>query len=235
MTAPNLLLLSSSRANNSGYLENSRQWIAEHVGDRELLFIPFAGVTLDWDDYLQRVQEALNPVGVRVTGIHRASNAQQAVREAQAIAVGGGNTFHLLKTLYDWQLRDLIRERLLRGVPYVGWSAGSNIAAPTICTTNDMPIVEPESFAALNLLPFQINPHYSDFVPPNFHGETREQRLQEFLAANPSKTVIALREGSALKRHGDTLTLLGSEPALQFRHKKALEPLNGPDLSVLLR
>ncbi len=235
MTAPNLLLLSSSRANNSGYLENSRQWIADHVGDRELLFIPFAGVTLDWDDYLQRVQDALGPVGVRVTGIHRASNAQQAVREAQAIAVGGGNTFHLLKTLYDWQLLELIRERVLAGVPYVGWSAGSNIAAPTICTTNDMPIVEPASFAALNLLPFQINPHYSDFVPPNFHGETREQRLQEFLAANPSKTVIALREGSALKRRGDTLTLLGSEPVLQFRHKKALELLSGPDLSALLR
>ncbi|NQD37321.1 dipeptidase PepE [Permianibacter sp. IMCC34836] len=234
MTAPNLLLLSSSRANNSGYLESSRDWIAEHVGDRELLFVPFAGVTVDWDEYLQRVQEALDPVGVRVTGIHRASNAQQAVREAQAIAVGGGNTFQLLKTIYDWQLLDLIRERVLAGVPYVGWSAGSNIAAPTICTTNDMPIVEPASFAALNLLPFQINPHYSDFVPPNFHGETREQRLQEFLAANPSKQVIALREGSALKRRSNTLTLLGSEPALRFQHKKSLELLHGPDLSHLL-
>ncbi|MFN4292346.1 MAG: dipeptidase PepE [Permianibacter sp.] len=235
MTAPNLLLLSSSRANNSGYLENSRQWIAEHVGARELLFVPFAGVTIDWDEYLQRVQEALAPVGVRVSGIHRASNAQQAVREAQAIAVGGGNTFHLLKTLYDWNLLTLIRECVLAGMPYVGWGAGSNIAAPTICTTNDMPIVEPDSFTALNLLPFQINPHYSDFVPPNFHGETREQRLQEFLAANPSKTVIALREGSALKRNGDTLTLLGNEPALQFRHKKPLTLLQGPDLSALLR
>lgn len=235
MTAPNLLLLSSSRANNSGYLETSRQWIAEHVGARELLFVPFAGVTIDWDEYLQRVQDALAPVGVRVSGIHRASNAQQAVRDAQAIAVGGGNTFHLLKTLYDLKLLDLIRERVLAGVPYVGWSAGSNIAAPTICTTNDMPIVEPESFAALQLLPFQINPHYSDFVPPNFHGETREQRLQEFLAANPSKTVIALREGSALQRRGDTLTLLGSEPALQFRHKQPLTLLQGPDLSTLLR
>ncbi len=234
MTAPNLLLLSSSRANNSGYLENARDWIAEHVGDRELLFVPFAGVTVDWDEYLQRVQEALGPVGVRVTGIHRASNAQQAVREAQAIAVGGGNTFHLLKAIYDWKLLELIREHVLAGVPYVGWSAGSNIAAPTICTTNDMPIVEPASFAALNLLPFQINPHYSDFVPPNFHGETREQRLQEFLAANPSKQVVALREGSALKRNGEQLTLLGSEPALRFRHKQPLEMLSGPDLSFLL-
>lgn len=234
MTAAQLLLLSSSRANNSGYLENSRPWIAEHIGARELLFIPFAGVTIDWDEYLQRVQDALGPVGIRVTGIHQASNAQHAVREAQAIAVGGGNTFHLLKTLYDWQLLALIRERVLAGVPYVGWSAGSNIAAPTICTTNDMPIVEPDSFAALNLLPFQINPHYSDFVPPNFHGETREQRLQEFLAANPSRQVIALREGSALKRAGKQLTLLGTEPALRFRHKQALELLPGPDLSPLL-
>lgn len=229
-----LLLLSSSREGESAYLEHARDWIADHIGQRELLFVPFAGVTIDWDDYTQRVQDALNPIGVRVQGIHRARDAQAAVKDAQAIAIGGGNTFHLLKTLYDWQLIDVIRQRVQNGLPYIGWSAGSNVAGPTICTTNDMPIVQPASFNALNLIPFQINPHYSDWTPPNFHGETRAQRLTEFLTANPTKRVVALREGSALHRNGDTLTLLGKHPALLFEHKKEMQMLNGPDLSSLL-
>ncbi len=230
----NLLLLSSSRSGDGAYLEHAREWIANHIQQRELLFIPFAGVTIDWDDYTQRVQEALNPVGIRVHSIHRARDAQQAIADAQAIAVGGGNTFHLLKTIYDWQLLEIIKLRVTEGVPYLGWSAGSNIAAPTICTTNDMPIVQPPSFNALAFLPFQLNPHYSDWMPPNFHGETRAQRLAEYLTANPSRQVIALREGSALQRNNNKLTLLGTQPALLFEHKKDLQEISGSDMSKLL-
>lgn len=231
----NLLLLSSSRAGDSGYLEHARTILAEHFGSREVLFIPFAGVTIDWDAYLERVREALDPVGIRVTGIHKAIDAKKAVEEAEAIAVGGGNTFHLLKTLYDWDLLDRIRDKVQSGTPYAGWSAGSNISAPTICTTNDMPIVQPPSFAALNLLPFQINPHYTDVMPANFHGETRAQRLEEYLTANPNQQVIALPEGSGLLRRGDKLERVGDVELLRFVAKKPAQKLSERDLSFLLQ
>ena len=113
----NLLLLSSSKAENSAYLEHARHWISEHIGNRELLFIPFAGVSIDWDTYLERVREALAPVGIAVSSIHKAMDAKAALRDAQAIAVGGGNTFHLLKTIYDWDLLDLIKEKVQAGTP----------------------------------------------------------------------------------------------------------------------
>lgn len=230
----NLLLLSSSKAENGTYLEHARAWIRESIGNKELLFIPFAGVSIDWDTYLERVREALAPVGISVCSIHKAIDAKAALRDAQAIAVGGGNTFHLLKTIYDWDLLDLIKEKVQAGTPYIGWSAGSNIAAPTICTTNDMPIVQPKRFDALGLVPFQINPHYSDFTPPNFHGETRAQRLEEFLLANPNKRVIALPEGTALARHGDKLSKRGHADLLYFQYKKAVQTLKLSDISELL-
>jgi len=229
-----LLLLSSSREGDTGYLEHARAWIADHIGQRELLFVPFAGVAIDWDDYTQRVQAALSPIGIRVDGIHRAQDARAAIDGAQAIAIGGGNTFHLLKALYDRQLVEVIRHRVQGGMPYLGWSAGSNVAAPTICTTNDMPIVQPASFDALNLVPFQINPHYNDWTPPNFHGETRAERLTEFLAANPDRRVVALREGSALRRTGTALKLLGQHPALLFEHGREMQTLTGPELGSRL-
>ena len=147
-----------------------------------------------------------------------ADDPAAAVREAQAIAVGGGNTFRLLELLYEKKLLDPIRHRVNAGIPYVGWSAGSNVACPTIRTTNDMPIAEPPSLKALNLVPFQVNPHFTDAVIPNHGGETRSERLQEFLEANPAMPVLALREGSTLRVEGESWSLLGERAARIFRH-----------------
>ena len=142
---------------------------------------------------------------------------QRLSKTAGAIVVGGGNTFCLLDRLYKHGLLELIRKRVLEGVPYVGWSAGSNVACPTIRTTNDMPIVEPPSLNALGLIPFQINPHYTDATLPNHGGETRAERLAEFLEMNPGMTVIGLQEGSMLKVEGDGIELLGTKAAKVFR------------------
>ncbi len=141
----------------------------------------------------------------------------EAVQSAEAIAIGGGNTFHLLRELYETGLIESIKARVEAGVPYIGWSAGSNVACPTIRTTNDMPIVEPQSFSALNLVPFQINPHYTDEQLTNHSGETREQRLAEFLKANTGATVVGLREGSILRIEGERIKLLGEKTARVFK------------------
>lgn len=144
-----------------------------------------------------------------VDGIHQADDPATAVREAEAIAVGGGNTFALVKRLYDAELLDPIRERVGAGMPYTGWCAGSNIAGPTLCTTNDMPIVEPPSFVTLGLVPFQLNLHFIAGKTAGHNGESREERIAEYLALNPEALVVALREGTALRREADTLTLVG--------------------------
>lgn len=215
MSQPRLLLLSSSRTHGTGYLEHARDWIAPHFTDiREALFVPYAGVTIDWDTYTENVRQALAPLAIAVTAIHTSADPAAAVRAAAAIIIGGGNSFQLLSNLHHQQLLDPIRARVTDGVPYLGWSAGSNVACPTICTTNDMPIVEPPSFAALNLFPCQINPHYTDSAPPGHMGETRSQRIAEFLIANPAATVLGLPEGGALQLRGTTLELLGKQPWL---------------------
>ena len=212
-----LLLLSSSRANNSDYLAPYMNWLSDHLaGVDELLFIPYAGVSINYDDYLQLVSQALAPKGIKVSSIHQYADARQAVLNAKAIAVGGGNTFHLLYQLYQQDIVQLIRKRVTEGVPYIGWSAGSNIAGASIRTTNDMPIIEPASFSALNLLPLQLNPHYTDYKAEGFHGETRDMRLAEFMQLHPATPIIALPEGTALKRSGNSLTLLGSEGGYLF-------------------
>mgnify|MGYP006140984231 CR=1 FL=1 len=212
-----LLLLSSSRANNSDYLAPYMNWLSDHLaGIDELLFIPYAGVSINYDDYLQMVSQALAPKGIKVSSIHQYADARQAVLNAKAIAVGGGNTFHLLYQLYQQDIVQLIRKRVTEGVPYIGWSAGSNIAGASIRTTNDMPIIEPASFSALNLLPLQLNPHYTDYKAEGFHGETRDMRLAEFMQLHPATPIIALPEGTALKRSGNSLTLLGSEGGYLF-------------------
>ncbi|MCH2180515.1 MAG: dipeptidase PepE, partial [Mariniblastus sp.] len=160
-----LLLLSSSRVHPTGFLEHCRDRIAEHFsGCQELTFIPYA--LADHEKYESVVQEALEPLGIQVRSIHHAADPILAIESAQAIFTGGGNTFRLLKTLYDQQLIDPLRTRVQQAhIPYMGSSAGTNLAGPTIRTTNDMPIVEPPSFQALHLVPFQINPHYLDANP----------------------------------------------------------------------
>jgi dipeptidase E len=231
-----LLLLSSSRAHNSDYLAPYITWITAHLqGIDELLFIPYAGVSVSYDDYLAKVALALTPHGIRVRSIHQFSDPRQAITQAQAIAVGGGNTFHLLYQLYQQDILHLIRKRVTEGTPYIGWSAGSNIAGETICTTNDMPIIEPASFNALKLLPLQLNPHYTDFTPEGFHGETRDMRLAEFMQLNPAVPIIALPEGTALLRHNDKLTLVGSAGGYVFQAGNKTVLKENADLSDFMQ
>ncbi|MGX5914125.1 dipeptidase PepE [Aliidiomarina sp. Khilg15.8] len=213
----NLLLISSSKADNSPYLEHAQEWLKAQVGTRELLFIPYAGVTMSHSEYTERVRQALKPAGIRVRGIESFDDPVAAIEQAEAVAVGGGNTFVLLATLYQYGLLDPIRRRVKEGMPYAGWSAGSNIAGLSIRTTNDMPIVQPPSFTALGLVPFQLNPHYTDYQPPGHHGETRDMRLAEFMVKDPHAAVLAIREGTALRINDGRMHLAGSKDGVVFR------------------
>jgi dipeptidase E len=214
-----LLLLSNSRNFGGGYLDHAEEWIRAFLGDqvRRAVFVPYAGVTVAWDDYAANVAERFGRFNVHVTSVHKVKHAVKEIESADAVIVGGGNTFHLLKQLYDNGTLWAIRERVLSGVPYIGWSAGSNVACPTIRTTNDMPIVEPSRLDAMRLVPFQVNPHYTDEVLPNHGGETRAQRIAEYTKVNPGVVVIGLREGSALRVIHGVVTLLGPHPAKLFR------------------
>ena len=175
-------------------------------------------MTITWDAYAERVAAALAPLGVRVRGVH-APDAHAAVRDAEAVLVGGGNTFHLLREMQRHGLLDAVRARVAAGAPYVGWSAGSVVACPTIRTTNDMPVVEPDGgFGALGLVGFQINAHFTDAHPPGFMGETRRERIAEFVAANPGVGVVGLPEGSWLHATGAAVRVAGAHAAVLFRH-----------------
>ena len=230
-----VLLISNSTLYGSGYLDHAEGEIRDFLGDaRRVLFVPFA--LYDCDAYTATARERFAKMGYELTSVHNAVDASRAVAETDAIFVGGGNTFRLLKTLYDRELLEPIRQRVAEGMPYVGSSAGSNIAAPTIKTTNDMPIVEPPSFAALGLVSFQINPHYLDSDPNSKHmGETREKRIQEFLEENDTP-VLGLREGAMARCENGRITLKGSTGARIFR--RALDPIEtqpGDQLEELLR
>ncbi|CAI1090670.1 Peptidase E [Serratia quinivorans] len=213
-----VLLMSSSRQGNQGYLEHAGEQIhalLQHQG-QQVLFVPYAAVTFSFDDYEARVKPVFGALGYGVNSIHRAADPLAAVNAAQAIAIGGGNTWALLRRMYDADLVAAIRRRVLEGVPYIGWSAGSNVACPTIRTTNDMPIIAPPTFDALNLVPFQINPHFISGKPPGHNGETREERLAEFLAINPLENLLALPEGSALLVEDDRAKVLGEQGGIIF-------------------
>ncbi len=214
-----LLLISNSTNAGEAYLDYPKHNIRDFLGELplECLFIPYAGVTISFDDYEARVKERFAEVGHRITSVHHASDPIAAVQSAEAIVVGGGNTFQLIKMIQEFGLIDPVREKVLGGTPFVGWSAGSNVCCPTIRTTNDMPILEPESFNAFNLIPFQINPHYTDLNPPGHGGETREDRIMEYLAANPGDTVLGLREGCMFTVEGKKMKLTGERPVRLFR------------------
>ncbi|MDR2359004.1 MAG: dipeptidase PepE [Prevotellaceae bacterium] len=233
-----LLLISNSTNVGEGYLEYCRQNIAgflQAANVTKVLFFPFAAVTFSYDEYRQRVQNKLAAFGIEVDSIHRCADARKAAEEAQAIVVGGGNTFHLLKNIQALGVLETVRRRVKGGIPYVGWSAGANLACPTICTTNDMPIVTPLDFSAFNLIPFQINPHYTDFFDPKHGGETREQRIDEYLAANPEMFVAGLREASMLYVEGRRIRLHGERPLRLFKFgQPAKEYRAGDDLSFLM-
>jgi len=213
-----LLLLSNSTNYGGTFLghagEMLREFFSEKIG--EILFVPYAAVRFPFDAFTEKVAEQFGPLGYAVRPIHREADPVVAVERAEAIAVGGGNTFQLLERLYDGGLLEPIRSRVRAGMPYAGWSAGANVACPTIRTTNDMPIVEPPSFDALGLVPFQINPHYTDAAIPNHGGETRKERLLEFAEANPGMPVVGLREGATILVEGPRTTLLGGKPAVAF-------------------
>jgi dipeptidase E len=219
MTNKRLLLFSNgSELIGAAPTEFARNALRDFLGAevRRVLFVPFAAVVRTFDEYAARVRSCLNPSGVEVDSLHEAADARAAVEAAEAVAVGGGNTFHLLRGMYEAGVVEAIRARVEAGTPYVGWSAGSNVACPTIRTTNDMPVVEPPSFDALGLVPFQINPHYTSETLPGHHGETRDERLNEFVHANPGVRVVGLREGTVLKLEGPRVTLLGGKPARVF-------------------
>ncbi len=213
-----LLLLSCSRTVGTEYLEHARDYLRSFLNARArtLLFVPYARASNNYDDYLERVRANFAAIGYEVTGLHRTGDPVSAILNAEALVVGGGNSFLLLRELYANKLMAVIRQRVLAGMPFVGWSAGSNITCPTICTSNDMPVVWPDRCEALNLIPFQINPHYTDAVLPGFQGETRTQRLQEYVRANPRVAVLGLREGSALRIEAEDIQLLGLYTARLF-------------------
>ncbi|WP_406667693.1 dipeptidase PepE [Gallaecimonas sp. GXIMD1310] len=230
------LLLSASRAGDTPYLSHALPFIDRHLAgdERELLFVPFAGVTISWDDYTAKVAEALAPLAISVKGLHQYPDPAQALAHAKAIAVGGGNTFRLLSELYQQQLLQPLQAAVSQGTPYMGWSAGANLAGKSIRTTNDMPIIHPPSFDALALVPFQINPHYSNATLPGHNGESRQDRLSEFLTLNPQEKVVCLPEGTALYRHGEQLTLLGEHEALLMTQPQIEILTPGQDLAWLL-
>jgi len=230
-----VLLISNSTLHGSGYLDHAESEIRDFLGGRKrVLFIPFA--LYDRDAYAATARERFAKMSYEMNSVHDAVDPLRAVADTEAIFVGGGNTFRLLKTLYDRELLEPIRQRVAGGMPYIGSSAGSNLAAPTIKTTNDMPIVQPPSFDALGLVSFQINPHYLDPDPESKHmGETREKRIQEFLEENDTP-VLGLREGAIARCENGRITLKGSTGARIFR--RALDPIEtlpGDELNDLLR
>jgi len=213
------------------YLDYPKYEIQKFLGDKAVtaLFIPYAAVTFSFDIYESKVEERFAEIGHHITSIHHFSDPVEAVKKAEAIVVGGGNTWQLVRMMHDNRLMDAIREKVEHGTPYIGWSAGSNVACPTLQTTNDMPVVDPKGFDCMGLVPFQINPHYLDANPAGHGGETREQRIEEFLEVNPEITVVGLREGTMLIRESNTLKMIGSRNARIFKKGMHPEELNASD------
>jgi dipeptidase E len=224
--AMQLLLLSNSTIPGQPYLDWPKPLIKRLIpAGSSVAFIPYAAVTFSYDKYEEMVSNALSDLNIEVRSTHRALDPVSAIKDADAIFVGGGNTFMLLHTLYKLGLMDPIREKVRSGAPYVGWSAGSNVACQTICTTNDMPIIEPERFDALQLIPLQINPHYTEQTIAGHGGESRLQRLMEYSAVN-DVPVLCLPEGCALKVSDEEWRLISSEPCKLIRKGGAIETLH---------
>ncbi len=204
------------------YFAFPQPYIKEFLGTapKKIVFIPFAGVGFSFDEYEQKVQAKLDQHGYEVTSIHKFDDYEKAILEAECIMVGGGNTWHLTRLLHEHKLIEPVRKRVIEdGIPYVGWSAGSNVACPTLKTTNDMPIVDPLKFDTFNLVPFQINAHYTDLVVKGHGGETREMRLNEFIVANPDTYVLGLREGSMIWVENGKYILKGlDQPCKVFKN-----------------
>jgi dipeptidase E len=225
-----LLLISNSTMPGEAYLDYPKNEIKNFLGEKPIkaLFIPYAAVTFSFDTYEQKVAERFAELGYQLKSIHHFRDPVQEVKAAEVIVVGGGNTWQLVRMLHDFHLMEPIREKVLEGTPYIGWSAGSNVACPTLRTTNDMPIIDPKGFETTGLVPFQINPHYLDANPEGHGGETREQRIEEFLEINPGVYVVGLREGTMLRVENGLIRLVGKRTARIFKKGKFPEEL-GPD------
>jgi dipeptidase E len=240
-----LLLISNSTNYGEDYLDWPKEYIRDFLnktGVKRVLFVPYAGVALSdqgleesYNAYEERVNNVFNTLGFEIYSIHREKDPAQSIKDALAIAVGGGNTFHLVYSLHQMKLMKIIKEAVENGLPYMGWSAGANVACPSMRTTNDMPIIEPESMECLGLVPFQINPHYMDAPVEGHAGETREQRLEEFLVINNNISVVGLREGTLLSVEGSNMELMGKRKMRLLRYgqsPKEFEP--GDDIKFLL-
>ncbi len=214
-----LLLISNSTNYGEEYLDYTKPHIKDFLGSniKEVLFIPYAGVSISYDAYTAKVEQVFLKLGYGLRSVHQADDPVGAVDAAEAIIVGGGNTFHLVHLMHKTGVMNAIRKKILAGTPYIGWSAGSNVACPSLKTTNDMPIIQPVSFETLGVVPFQINPHYSDAVIPNHNGETREDRIREFLVANPEIVVVGLKEGTMLRVEDKEIEYIGSKTFKIFR------------------
>lgn len=251
----NLLLISNSTNFGEPYLAwplsqielfFSRNHIPE---DAKIVFIPFAGVNINgkvypesYHQYEIRVQNVFSKIHYsNLNSVHQYKNQKEAIKNADVIIVGGGNTFHLVAELHRYDLMNTIREKVKSGTPYIGWSAGSNVACPGLFTTNDMPIVQPQSFETINLIPFQINPHYLDSTPEidrmiKHGGETRQDRLNEYLAVNQNMKVVGLRESSALWISGNQMILKGGKKMILLQYNQEnIEYEPESDISFLLQ
>ena len=222
----NALLISASSYQDTGYLRHCKNWVKDFLGEsgkEEILFIPYAGVRRSNDEYEQKVIDRLKNKNIK--SIHHYEDKISAIKNASSIAVGGGNTFMLLYTLYKLNLIEPIKEAVANGTKYFGWSAGANIAGKTMMTTNDMPIIMPKSFDSLNIFPYQINPHFISGKLAGHNGESREERLEEFLIANPKETIYALPEGTALLIEGNEAEVIGHSEILKFEYQKEIEKI----------
>ena len=222
----NALLISASSYQDTGYLRHCKNWVKDFLGESgkdEILFIPYAGVRRTNDEYEQKVIDRLKNKNIK--SIHHYEDKISAIKNASSIAVGGGNTFMLLYTLYKLNLIEPIQEAVANGAKYFGWSAGANIAGKTMMTTNDMPIIMPKSFDSLNIFPYQINPHFISGKLAGHNGESREERLEEFLIANPKETIYALPEGTALLITDNEAEVIGHSEILKFEYQKEIEKI----------
>lgn len=229
-----VLLISNSTLHGSGYLDHAESEIRDFLGRaRRVAFLPFAAY--ERGRYSGRARARFQAMGYELTSLHDVSNPRRALEEAEAVFVGGGNTFRLLKSLYDVDLLAPIRRAVEQGLPYIGSSAGAIVAGPSLRTTKDMPVVQPPSFAALGLVDFQISPHYLDPDPASTHmGETQEERIRQFLEENEA-AVVGLREGGMLRMENSEVTLKGSAGARLFcRGREPVEALPVAELAGLL-
>ena len=210
-----LLLLSNSTLPGEPFFQWTRPFVTPFLERKKrIAFVPFAATDDFLDTYVERVSPIFGEMGCETVSLHRESDPMKALDSCDVVAIGGGNSFLLLRSLYRTGLIKAIANRVKEGMPFLGWSAGSNVACPTIMTTNDMPIVEPPSLKAMHLVSFQINPHYTEATIPGHGGESRDQRIAEYLALNPQMKVVGLREGSLLHVRDGQVTLRGKEMKL---------------------